>query len=117
MSNAQALPTAILKRLDKLETALMHTLTNLTAKVETLSDAARGQNDRLLTTDQAAQFLHVSYQTLLRDQSIPHTKDGKRRLYLHSDLLAWASTRKRRGFTLSELETQASLQAIRGMGQ
>jgi excisionase family DNA binding protein len=107
-------PANILKRLDVLERTLVHGLAALNAKLEMLSDAAKGQNDKLYTTDQAARFLNVSYQTLLRDQSIPHTKSGKKRLYLHSDLLQWAKTRTKRGFTLDELAEEASRLAISG---
>jgi hypothetical protein len=113
MQNSQS-STNVLKRLDRLESALLHGLAGLSAKVTSLCEAANGQNDKLYTTHEAAQFLHISYQTLLRDQSIPHTKNGKKRIYLHSDLLHWAKTRTKRGFTLAELTEEASRQAIAG---
>jgi hypothetical protein len=113
MQNSQS-SANVLKRLDRLESALLHGLAGLSAKVTSLCEAANGQNDKLYTTHEAAQFLHISYQTLLRDQSIPHTKNGKKRIYLHSDLLHWAKTRTKRGFTLAELTEEASRQAIAG---
>jgi hypothetical protein len=113
MQNSQ-FSTNVLKRLDVLERTLVHGLATMNAKLEMLSDAAKGQNDKLYTTEQAARFLSISYQTLLRDQSIPHTKNGKKRMYLHSDLLAWAKTRTKRGFTMDEIAEEASRQAVIG---
>lgn len=113
MQNSQ-FSTNVLKRLDVLERTLIHGLAGLNAKIEILSDATKGQADKLYTTEQAARFLSISYQTLLRDQSIPHTKNGKKRMYLHSDLLAWAKTRTKRGFTVDELAEEASRMAISG---
>jgi hypothetical protein len=92
----------VLRRLDTLEKTLKHRIAELQEHLEAIAAKSVSENDSLLSTEEAARFLHVSYQTLLRNQNIPHTKEGKKRLYLHSDLIRWAKTRNRRGISVDE---------------
>jgi excisionase family DNA binding protein len=96
----EKLPQAVTQIYDKLE--------KIERLLESQNNAARVDNDRLLTIREAAEIIHLSVPTiygLVQRQEIPVSKKGKRLYFLQEELVQWIKTGRKK--TVAEIQSQA----------
>ena len=73
------------------------------------------EDDKILTIDKAAEFLHLSVPTiygLVHESKVPHSKKGKRLYFFKTELEEWIKAGKRK--TISEITAEAELYVSNG---
>jgi excisionase family DNA binding protein len=89
-------------------TQLYNKLERIERLLESQNNAARVDNDRLLTIREAAEIIHLSVPTiygLVQRQAIPVAKKGKRLYFTKQELTEWIKTGRKK--TVAEIQSQA----------
>jgi excisionase family DNA binding protein len=95
-------------------TQLYNKLERIERLLESQNNAARVDNDRLLTIREAAEIIHLSVPTiygLVQRQAIPVAKKGKRLYFTILELTEWIKTGRKK--TVAEIQSEADQYIIR----